>query len=95
VIVDDFDVMGMAGFPSEADAPLVVDSNAVLTLAVAFQCFEPVSRWNPKVGQGGCGVDLKQFPERGPVDIARNSSRAIAAEKSLGLRIGEAPNHPL
>jgi hypothetical protein len=51
-----------------------------LTLAVAFQCFEPVSRWNPKVGQGGCGVDLKQFTERGPMDIARNPAWTIAAE---------------
>jgi hypothetical protein len=72
--------MGMAGFPSEADAPLVVDSNAVLALAFALQCFEPIPRWDPKVGQVGCGVDLKQFPERGPMDIAWNPARTIAAE---------------
>ncbi len=29
--------------PSEADSPLVVDPNAVLAEALAFQSFEPVS----------------------------------------------------
>jgi len=37
VIVDDFDIAGAAGAPGEADAPLVVDADAVLAGAAAGQ----------------------------------------------------------
>jgi hypothetical protein len=43
VIVNDLDVFGSFGGPAEADAPLIVDANAVLALPVAFQCFKPGS----------------------------------------------------
>ena len=35
--------MGVGGFPSEADAPLVVDADAVLSFALAFKRFEAVA----------------------------------------------------
>jgi len=43
MVIHDFYVVGVALAPCEADAPLVVDPNAVLTLAVAFQRLELVS----------------------------------------------------
>jgi len=44
VIVDDFDVMRIAIAPAEADAPLAVDADAVLSFAIALQRFQPVAR---------------------------------------------------
>ena len=39
VVVDDFDIVWSFSFnPAEANAPLVVHANAVLSLAIAFQC---------------------------------------------------------
>jgi hypothetical protein len=35
VVIDDFYIMGIAVGPGEADPPLVVDANAVLTLTIA------------------------------------------------------------
>jgi hypothetical protein len=40
---DDFGVVGVLYLPAEADAPLVVDADAVLTAAVALQRFESVA----------------------------------------------------
>ena len=35
VVVGDFDLVGVAVLEAEADAPLIVDADAVLTFAVA------------------------------------------------------------
>jgi len=43
VVVDDFDVLGVAALPAEADAVLVVDADAVLPLAVARQFLQSVA----------------------------------------------------
>jgi hypothetical protein len=43
---NDFNVISIAFFKAETDAPLVVDANAPLTLAVMSQCFQPVRRGN-------------------------------------------------
>jgi hypothetical protein len=45
VVIDDFDIVCSLSFdPAKTDPPLIVDTNAVLTLAVAFERFEAVSR---------------------------------------------------
>ena len=46
VIVDNLDLAGARRSPDEADPPLVVDSDAVLTDPVALECSQPVPRWN-------------------------------------------------
>jgi len=49
MIVYDFNVMRVAVAPAKADAPLVVDPDAVLPLAVAGKRLEPVARWSTQV----------------------------------------------
>jgi len=49
--------------PLEADSPLVVDPDAVLTFASALQHFKPVSRQHGYVFQGcGCIEPIKLQP---------------------------------
>ena len=57
MIVDNFDFHGAALGPSKANAPLVVDANAVLALSVASQRFETMRRRNEEVGQPPGGHD--------------------------------------
>jgi len=74
--------------PSETDAVLVVDSNAVLSEAITFQCFKSVSWRNSQILKPGCDLKLPEFPasnglETGePLDrlAARKSSRVLALE---------------
>ena len=40
MVVHDFNVLGVAIHPYEADSPLIVDPDAVLSTAAALQCFE-------------------------------------------------------
>jgi len=37
VVIDDFHVMSVTGLPRKADAPLVIDPDAVLAFAVALE----------------------------------------------------------
>src|SRR5271154_6866672 len=43
VVVDEFDVAGATGTPGEADAPLVVDADAVLAGAAAGQFLQSIA----------------------------------------------------
>jgi hypothetical protein len=47
VVIHNFNLMRAVFTPNKAQPPLVVDADAVLTLAVILQGFELVARWNP------------------------------------------------
>jgi hypothetical protein len=51
VIIDDLDIEGAAGIPSEADPPLVIDANAVLATPISLQGLEPVARRHRQILQ--------------------------------------------
>jgi hypothetical protein len=58
VIVDDFHIVGIAGTPTEADAPLIVDPDTVLTGPVAFQRFQPIAGRNTQKVEAGRSIHL-------------------------------------
>jgi hypothetical protein len=61
MVIGDFNGGGVIVFsPREADAPLLVDANAVLVFAVAFQAFQTQAGQCGKVGERGGGVELKE-----------------------------------
>jgi hypothetical protein len=43
MIIHNFNIIGLAIMPPETDAPLFVDTDAMLTDAISFKGFEPVS----------------------------------------------------
>ena len=51
VVVDDLDVEGTGGAPDEADAPRVVDADAVLAGTIALERLEPIAGRNAEVGE--------------------------------------------
>jgi hypothetical protein len=52
VIVDDFDVLGAFILPDEADAPLVIDPDAVLSRSVSEELFQVIPWITPAVHNG-------------------------------------------
>ena len=44
MVIHDLDIVRIARSPVEADAPLIVDADAVLTLAIAVKSFETIAR---------------------------------------------------
>jgi hypothetical protein len=80
-------------FPDEAEAIAVVDPNAVLSGAVAFQCLERIAGRTEIVERPG-RVQLKQFSNGGLLDGLK-SPGSDSKKYLLGFGISERPDHVL
>lgn len=49
VVVDDLDALGSSVRPTEADTPLLIDTDAVGARPIALELLEPVSRRHPRI----------------------------------------------
>ena len=56
MVIDDFHIAGIAVPPHEADAIMIIDSDAVLTLSLAVQSLQPVSGRNIQIIQSHGGM---------------------------------------
>jgi len=93
VVVAELDIMGVCVLPAEADPPLVVHANAVLSFAVAGKCLEAIARRDTQFVETNRGVYEKELAMRPPLNVRRKPPRALPSEDLLGLRIPEAPDH--
>ena len=62
VVIDNLDINGSAGSPSEADAKPIIDANAVPPRAVALERFQPIARRHAKIVKSSCSVQHRQLP---------------------------------
>jgi hypothetical protein len=89
VVIDDFDIerlLLLVG-PFEANAPLEVDADAVLTGAIAFQRFEVIAPWRHEVEELRGGVEPVQRLHRCPQRHALKPSDVFAACESLCVAV--------
>ena len=93
MIVRDFDIERIAIGEPEADAPLIIDPNAVLSSTIAFELLQPVAGWRPKIFTGLGRIDDHERPEHGAVQVAGESAHRFAAEQPLGIPVAEALDH--
>jgi len=93
MIIDDLDVTRAAVGPDEADAPLVVDPNAVLTRSSAPQRFQPVPRRGRQIAQNLGVVQLPQLALSGTLNVRAYPAREAAMEQRLSVPIGERADH--
>jgi hypothetical protein len=94
VIIDDLYVVGVPFAPNKAQTPLVVDPNAVLSLSVAMQGFQAISRRRCQVSQFRGGIHLPKLPARDTLDCLKAPAR-LPRVKSPGFRGAERLNHNL
>ena len=64
MVIDNPDIVRVVFAPAEADAPLVIDADAVLASAFAFQSFQMVAPRHSQFAQLGRGMERQQFPPR-------------------------------
>jgi len=77
VVIDYLHVECIASFPHEADAPLVVYSNAELPLASAPQNFQAVARGNFEITESSRLVQVQELPPGNALDSAKSPNRDI------------------
>ncbi len=93
MIIDDFDVIGIAVLPDKTDAPLVIDADAVLARTVPGQFLEPIRRRYTQVVQRLRSVEHSQLSERNLLNVLRQPGRTLTVEKQLGVSVAKASDH--
>jgi hypothetical protein len=61
VVIHDLNVCGSSLGPSKANAPLIINANAVLAVAVAFQVFQALARRAPQEFASFRCIELRQL----------------------------------
>src|SRR5581483_7376554 len=92
VVVDDLDFICLPVRPAETDPPLLVDPDAVLPLAVAFERLEPISRRRHQVAKCLSTVKIEQLAARRPLNRPEAGDWAII-EQCLGIGRPEGLDH--
>ena len=93
MIVDDLDVVGVAADPAEANAELVVDTDAVLPEAITSQFLESVGRRHLQVGESCGGIEHNKFAEGNALEIRLKSADFLALEEAFGGVVAKVANH--
>jgi hypothetical protein len=85
MVINDLNVIHIAAFPGKANAPLLVDPYAVLSLPVKMQCLQMVGRRDPQGFKNARRVKDLELDRRHPLDVLRQLGRKPSVEKLLGL----------
>lgn len=97
VVVRDFDFVGIAILPSEADAKLLIDAHTVLTAATADQPFKAIARWNRQFAQVANTVELCELAADDRPELARTGRPSApgvnAIEEIFRCTIGKRAYH--
>ena len=94
MIVYDLNLFRVSIAPHKADAPLVIDADAVLAGPVAAQLLQPVAGRHAEVVQLLSRVDHDELPQHQPEQFGRKPADALTPEEPLGIRVREALDHP-
>src|SRR3546814_9421923 len=82
VVVDDLDIGGLRALPAKTHAELVVDANAVLTIAVAAQCFKAVARRDKQVVEASRPVALFELASSHGFDASETPHPVPTADRT-------------
>jgi len=90
-VTHDLNVMRIAVAPGEADAPLVIDPDAIRSSAAALQQFKLVSRRHAKVLQPESPVQVQKLSPGRPLDGLKSPNPVVLKERR-GIRTPERPD---
>ena len=85
MIIHDLEVFSTRVRPMEAEAELIVNTNAVLAYTVPFQGFQSITRWNSQIVELARDLQLPQLASRNGHDIRHSPDRRSLSER---LRLG-------
>jgi hypothetical protein len=93
MVVRDLHIVGIRTLPAKADAPLVVDPNAVLPLPATDELLQMISRRDAQVFQQVRGVKNQEFPKGCPLDLGRKVRCPDASEYPFRVPILKTTDH--
>lgn len=93
MIINDFDIVGIAIRPTKTDTPLAIDSNAVLAFPLPFEQFEPVAGRNLQILEADCRIENPQFRQCRFLDIAWEFAGKLAIPNLFCFAVAKACDH--
>lgn len=93
MVIHNLHLVRMTALPPKADAPLVVDSDAMLALPASFKELKPVARRHRHLPQFGGRVQGEELPSRAPLNPRREPAGEFRSKQPLGLHTRKAQNH--
>jgi hypothetical protein len=94
VVVDEFDIFRSSFFPNEANAPLDVHPDTVLSTTVASQSLQAIPRWNSQVFHVFRRMDQLKLSQRRPLHGPINALDVLLLPDALGVLTAERSDHP-
>ena len=95
MVIYNLDLFGVGAGPKEADAPLVFDSNRVLSAPISLECLEAITWRQLEESQFNCGIDQLQLDERSLPDVTWQAARAPCEPQFFGVAGAEAFKHEI
>ena len=92
MVVADFHILCVAISPTKAHTILIVDANAVLSGAIAFECFQTIARRYAKIFHYGSSVQILPFPASRTLDT-HNAANSDSAEQRFRDPVSEGLEH--
>lgn len=93
MVVDDLHVPRIFVLSAEANPPLVINTDAVLALAVPLQGFKAVAAGHSQVIQAPCLMHEQQLPPCCSLNLLGRPPRWLVTEQSLRFAASEAAYH--
>ena len=93
MIVDNLDRFGARIRSDEADAPLVVDPNAVLADPIPLQSLQSIARRRHQVQQSPSLMNLQQFALRRSLHILRQLLRKSTVKQRFCITVCKGEDH--
>jgi hypothetical protein len=93
VVIDDFNVFGIAIGPAKTDAPLVIDSNAVLPSTVTAEFLDPITGRDAEILQLDRRVDEAELAEHRAPEVRGIAADRFPLPQARRVAVSEAPNH--
>lgn len=93
MVINNFNGVRLAIFPGKANAPLVVNADAVLPRPAAFQGFQAIGGRHSHIIQGFSAMELQQFAQRSALDVRGQPARSLAFPNLFRLFATETLNH--
>ena len=89
MVVNDLNPFWTSVAPPEADTPLIIDSDTVLSCSITAQMLEPVARRNPKILETTRSINLAQLAQRDAHDARIEGRNRLPRKQVLSLTIPE------
>jgi hypothetical protein len=93
VIVDDPYVVRVGSDPAEADAPLIVDADTVLTDPVPRELLKAIRGRDTKVEEAGRGIEHDQLAKGNSLQVRWHPTNSLPFEQALSVAISKAADH--